>query len=88
MSVSKIIDERAKTYGTFVGNARISQGLKKVMQTAPKWEELADDQKESLELVATKLGRVLNGDPNFVDSWRDLAGYATLVVDRLEGLAR
>jgi len=34
--------------------------------------------------ILCKLLRIL-GDPKHIDSWRDLAGYATLVVDYLEG---
>ncbi len=28
------------------------------------------------------------GDPNYADSWVDIAGYAKLVADRLEGVER
>ena len=30
----------------------------------------------------------MNGDPNYADSWIDIAGYAKLVSDRLEGVER
>jgi hypothetical protein len=36
-------------------------------------------------MIAHKLGRIVNGDPNYVDSWVDIAGYATLVAKRLQG---
>lgn len=52
---------------------------------AKKWVSLASDQKESLEMIAHKIGRILNGDPNYSDSWHDIAGYAKLVGDRLDG---
>ena len=48
--------------------------------------QMAPDQIECIEMVAHKFGRVLNGDPNYGDSWRDVAGYVTLVADRLEGI--
>lgn len=35
-------------------------------------------------MIAHKIGRILNGDPNYADSWIDIAGYAKLVADRLE----
>lgn len=44
---------------------------------------LKPDQRECLEMIAHKIGRILNGDPHYEDSWRDIAGYATLVADRL-----
>jgi hypothetical protein len=42
------------------------------------------DQKEALEMVAHKLGRIVNGDPNYLDSWVDIIGYTQLVLDRLK----
>jgi|SRR5688572_53085 len=50
-----------------------------------KWQALAADQREALEMNAHKVARILNGDPDYSDSWRDIAGYATLVADRLDG---
>ena len=32
-------------------------------------------------MILHKLARILNGDPNYVDSWHDIAGYAILVED-------
>ena len=39
-------------------------------------------------MICHKIGRILNGDPDYGDSWRDIAGYALLVADRLEGVVR
>jgi hypothetical protein len=36
-------------------------------------------------MIMHKVARILNGDPNYADNWIDIAGYATLVADRLEG---
>ena len=33
-------------------------------------------------------GRIVNGDQHYADSWIDIAGYAKLVADRLEGITR
>jgi hypothetical protein len=46
--------------------------------------DLAQDQREALEMIAHKIARILNGDPNYSDNWIDVAGYATLVANRLE----
>jgi hypothetical protein len=82
------LTERGTRYGKFTGHAKITQGIKEVMHASPKWTELADDQKEALEMVAHKIGRILNGDPNYHDSWHDIVGYTKLVSDRLEGTER
>lgn len=53
------------------------------MAKSPKWRSLDPDQKEALEMIVHKIGRILNGDPDYADSWHDIAGYAKLVEDRL-----
>lgn len=90
-SMAATLDERGKRYGKFTGHAAITQKLKDVMYTHNDWagwEALANDQKEALEMITHKIGRILNGDPNYADSWIDIAGYAKLVADRLEGIER
>ena len=54
------------------------------MTAAPKWAGLRDDQKEALEMVVHKIGRILNGDPDYQDSWTDIIGYTRLVEVDLE----
>ena len=34
-------------------------------------------------MIACKIARILSGDPNWRDHWDDIAGYATLVAERL-----
>jgi len=78
------LNERGKRYGEYPEHARITQNIKRAMQDSPNWKHLTDDKKEALEMVAHKIGRILNGDHNYADSWADIAGYATLVAERLE----
>lgn len=81
--VDATLAERGKRYGRFKDHAAISQGFKMIMDG--RTDLLADDQREALEMICHKMARILNGDPNYVDSWVDIAGYAKLVADRLEG---
>lgn len=85
MNIHQTLAERGSRYGEFKTHAAVTQALKQVMYSHEGWERLADDQKESLEMVAHKIGRILNGDPNYDDSWVDIAGYVTLVANRLQG---
>lgn len=78
-----ILAERGQRYGDFDKHADITQSLKKAMASTPGWQRLAPDQREALEMNAHKIGRILNGDPNYADSWEDIAGYAKLVANRL-----
>lgn len=86
-NMQKVLKERGDRYGRFDHHSEITQALKRDMRSfdLSKWAKLEPDQKESLEMIAHKIGRILNGDPNYEDSWRDIAGYATLVADRLKG---
>jgi len=88
-TLTDTLEERGKRYGKFTGHASITQMLKDVMRNTSNWDDLlTHDQREALEMVAHKIGRILNGDPNYSDSWIDIAGYAQLVADRLEGVER
>lgn len=87
-NLNNILAERGDRYGKFSGHAAIAQRLKGTMVTQPKWLHLDADQREALEMIQHKVARILNGDPNYADSWVDIAGYAKLVADRLNGVAR
>ena len=87
-SIEDTLSERGSKYGSFVSHADITQQLKAVMHDTPNWEKLHSDQKECLEMVAHKVGRILNGDPNYHDSWHDIVGYCKLVADRLLGIVK
>jgi hypothetical protein len=84
-NIDQTLTERGSRYGKFTGHAKISQDLKFIMSSSPNWKFLDPDQKEALEMVVHKIGRILNfgGDPNYADSWVDMAGYSKLVADRL-----
>lgn len=84
-SIDTTLANRGNRYGAFDGHARITQSIKRAMQDSPNWSKLTDDKRESLEMVAHKIGRILNGDPEYHDSWHDIIGYTKLVADKLEG---
>jgi len=84
-SINTTLANRGSNYGSFANLANIAQSLKEVMRDTPQWPNLSNDQRESLEMVAAKIGRILNGNPNYDDSWVDIAGYTTLVANRLQG---
>lgn len=90
MDINDTLQERGKRYGAFRDQAVICQGLKHVMRFSPssKWEDLSADQQECLDMIANKVGRILNGDPDYADSWHDIVGYAKLVEDRLNGIIK
>ena len=87
--IDNILDERGSRYGKFIDQAKISQSLQATLRHANNsWDKMQPDQREALEMIACKLGRIVNGDPDYIDSRDDIAGYAKLVADRLRGVVR
>lgn len=88
--VTEVLEERGSRYGKFVTHAEITQRYKRLTHKFlhNSGKELDHDQQEALDMIFHKIGRIINGDPNYADSWIDIAGYAKLVADRLEGTVR
>jgi hypothetical protein len=87
IDIEATLIERGDRYGTFEGHAEISQHLKGIIRKyeAERACDLSADQREALEMVCHKIARIINGDPDYVDSWIDIAGYSKLIADRLQG---
>ena len=81
--ISALLAERGSRYGRFDAHALVTQRLKQALTSGTNWDFLEPDAKEALEMIVHKIGRVLNGDPDYDDSWKDIAGYAQLIVDRI-----
>lgn len=87
--VEGILQERGKRYGNFYDHATCCQQLKYVISDALVTRKQRDgmllmpDQQQALDVICDKIARILNGDPDYVDNWDDIAGYATLVSKRL-----
>lgn len=94
--VNNTLQERGNRYGEFPDHASITQALKLVMTgniiltdengfgtivPFTNWNSLSSAHKEALEMIAHKIGRILNGDPNYKDSWHDISGYSKLGED-------
>jgi hypothetical protein len=93
--LDQTLQERGNRYGTFMSHAQITQNLKELFRgnlgvskevrdtVRFRWDVMHADQREALDMLAHKVGRILNGDPHYADSWVDIAGYTKLVADRL-----
>jgi hypothetical protein len=85
-NIENVLSERGDRYGPFTGHALVTQDLKRVvaLHLAARNKRLSPSQQEALDMIFHKIGRIVNGDPNYSDSWIDIAGYATLVVKILD----
>lgn len=71
-----ILEEREKTHGKFAVTAQIAQKLKSVIINSNR--STSNQQEEALDMICSKIARILSGNPNIKDHWADIAGYAKL----------
>ena len=75
-----ILNERQSTHGDFSNTAGTAQKVKGVLRHTAQASgvRLTSVQWEVVDMIATKLARVVSGNPNELDHWKDIAGYADL----------
>lgn len=83
MNIEEVLEERDKRYGGFKSQAELSQTLKSVIILSKNHPIMPNYQREALSMILHKIARICNGDYMYIESWRDLAGYAQLVVSQL-----
>lgn len=81
--LSALLADRATTHGDFHNSSRTMQKFKRAARRSPNWERMDVSQREALDMILHKIGRVLHGDPTHKDHWDDIAGYAALVAQDL-----
>lgn len=79
-----LLTERGSVHGDWLSQARCTSAIKAAMGGGNNYYTLPPEQREAIDMIAVKLGRILCGDPNHADHWRDIAGYATLAANALE----
>lgn len=78
-----LLQTREITHGDFTINATAAQEIKRVFRTR-NVGAMPTRQAECLDLIATKIGRILAGDASFRDHWADIAGFAKLAEEACE----
>lgn len=86
MDTNKLLEERGKTHGEYSEHARCTQTIMRALMAERNWSDLPDIMKESLHMIAHKMGRVVTGNPYVHDHWDDTSGYAVLVSQRIDAL--
>ena len=86
MDVNDTLSTREGQYGQYRVVSQISQDIKKIMRQSPNYYVMPDYARESLDMIANKMARILNGNYYLNDSWHDIGGYAALVVMTNEDL--
>lgn len=81
--INTTLSERRARYGDFSTHACIAWDIKNAIHAADSWDALPYVHKQALDVIADKIARILNGDPNYADNWHDIQGYARLVEEHL-----
>lgn len=76
-----VLSQRGGTHGDFEVGAQTAQRFKSILHSSPRWQTMSLVQREALENVTGKLARILTGDPDFLDHYRDIIGYTQLAMD-------
>ena len=84
MNIEDTLQERGERYGDFAFHAQIADNIICAMISPDGWDSLTCMQQQALRVIADKIARILNGDPDYIDNWHDIAGYSTLVVRWLQ----
>lgn len=79
----QVANEREATHGHYAVSAELAQKLKKLVRDDSNAWRRTPAQNEALDMILFKVARIVTGDPNHVDHWRDVAGYAELVMREL-----
>lgn len=83
-SVDGTLNERGSRYGEFADVSNTTQAIKNIIASGSSSDKLNAYQIEALDMIASKIARIANGDPDYIDNWHDIAGYARLVEIELE----
>lgn len=81
--VKSTLNERQTRYGKFIDVAIAAESMAGKLELFDGWRKAEPDQREATRMILQKLARAFSGDPDYVDNWHDIQGYAKLVEDRL-----
>lgn len=70
--------ERAATHGNFNLQGSFAAVVKRLARESLNYADLEPRQGEALDMIITKLARILYGDAQHRDHWVDIQGYAKL----------
>lgn len=87
MSINETLEQRGARYGEFSEVAETTYQLQEALKRSQP-SSMTSSQIIALDMICNKMARIVNGDPNYIDNWHDIAGYATLVEQELNVTGR
>lgn len=83
MEINDILDQRQKTHGNFEKVAILDTELFSTFNTY-LYSSLSDEQYCAIKMILHKIARIGCGDPEFIDHWQDIIGYAQLIINGIK----
>ena len=83
MEINDILDQRQKTHGNFEKVARLDTELFSTFNTY-LYSSLSNEQYCAIKMILHKIARIGCGDPEFIDHWQDIIGYAQLIINGIK----
>jgi len=82
--INETLAQRETTRADYGDHAATTQKIKDVIRSGRTYGKLDAHERETLDMIAHKIGRIVSGNPHFHDHWHDIAGYAVLSANRNE----
>lgn len=83
--ITKTLLARNKTHGDFRTQGDIAQWMKDCVREYPhKWRGMQSYKRDAIDMILSKISRIVAGDSDHEDHWVDIAGYANLVIRAIE----
>jgi hypothetical protein len=83
-TANSVIESREASHGDYLLQSYMAISIKDIFRKQAGYSKLSADQRESLDMIAVKMSRILHGNCDEPDHWLDIAGYATLCYNRLQ----
>lgn len=85
--ISRHVSLRRAHYGPYDSHAALAQVLKQTLREhfgTMGWGRMSAAQKQGAERICDKLAGILNGDPDNIGAWLDMAGTCQRVAESIE----
>jgi hypothetical protein len=69
---------RKEQHGDWMAQSLTANNLKTAAHEAPGWSTMSASQQEAVDMILTKVSRIVTGNPYHQDHWDDIGGYALL----------
>jgi hypothetical protein len=69
---------RKEQHGDWMAQSLTANNLKQAAHEGSGWGNMSASQQEAVDMILTKVSRIVTGNPYHQDHWDDIGGYALL----------